>query len=160
MPLGLLGKKLGHTRVYDERGNAVAVTIVLAGPNRVLQVKTPGNDGYSAVQLGLGKAKVKNVTQPMRGHFAKAKVEPKRMVTEFRVDEDALLEVGDNRHVATPPRPVDADAVGAGREHRALIVERERLRPYAAQRLLRGFGLRGRCPRRRDTFGRFTGGEN
>ncbi len=64
-----------------------------------MAVRTKEKDGYIAVQLGVGRAKTKNVSQPMRGHFAKAKVEPKRRVEEFRVSEDAVLDVGDELHV-------------------------------------------------------------
>lgn len=71
MPLGLIGLKLGQTRVYDARGQAVPVTLVLAGPNRVLQVKTPQSDGYSAVQLGFGGQKVQRLSKPVLGHLVK-----------------------------------------------------------------------------------------
>jgi len=91
---GLLAKKLGMTRIFREDGTHVPVTVLQVDQLQVVAVKTVENDGYSAVQLGLGKAKVKNVTQPNRGHFAKAKVEPKSKLMEFRVDADALLEPG------------------------------------------------------------------
>ena len=84
MPLGLLGKKLGQTRVYDAQGNAVPVTIVLAGPNRVLQCKTVETDGYRAVQLGFEEQKAQRVTQPMLGHFKKFNSAPVKRVREFR----------------------------------------------------------------------------
>jgi len=84
MPLGLLGKKLGHTRVYDANGNATPVTVVLAGPNRVIQCKTLEIDGYSAVQLGLEDQKEQRVTKPLLGHFKKHKTTPVRRVKEFR----------------------------------------------------------------------------
>ena len=85
MPLGLLGKKLGHTRVYDANGTAVAVTVVLAGPNRVIQVKTQaGKDGYNAVQLGLVDQKEQRVTKPLLGHFKKHSSTPVKKVKEFR----------------------------------------------------------------------------
>lgn len=71
MPLGLLGKKLGQTRVYDAHGVAVHVTVVQCGPNRVLQCKTIDNDGYKAVQLGFGAQKPQRLTQPVIGHLAK-----------------------------------------------------------------------------------------
>jgi large subunit ribosomal protein L3 len=71
MPLGLIGKKLGHTRVYDAAGVAVPVTVVLAGPNRVLQVKTKDTDGYSAVQLGFGPQKPQRIARPKLGHLVK-----------------------------------------------------------------------------------------
>jgi large subunit ribosomal protein L3 len=91
---GLLAKKLGMTRIFREDGTHVPVTVLLVGQLQVVATKTQEKDGYSAVQLGLGKAKVKNVSQPNRGHFAKAKVEPKAKLMEFRVDADALLEPG------------------------------------------------------------------
>jgi large subunit ribosomal protein L3 len=91
---GLLAKKLGMTRIFREDGTHVPVTVLLVDQLQVVATKTQDKDGYSAVQLGLGKVKVKNVTQPNRGHFAKAKVEPKAKLTEFRVDPDALLEPG------------------------------------------------------------------
>jgi large subunit ribosomal protein L3 len=91
---GLLAKKLGMTRIFREDGTHVPVTVLLVDQLQVVAAKTQEKDGYSAVQLGLGKVKVKNVTQPNRGHFAKAKVEPKAKLTEFRVDPDALLEPG------------------------------------------------------------------
>jgi large subunit ribosomal protein L3 len=94
MRTGLIAKKLGMTRIFTEEGNHVPVTVLQVDNCQVVAVRTAETDGYCAVQLGIGKAKVKNVTQPMRGHFAKAKVEPKRKLAEFRVAKDALLEVG------------------------------------------------------------------
>ncbi len=84
MPLGLLGKKLGHTRVYDANGVAVPVTVVLAGPNRVIQCKLPETDGYRAVQLGLLDQKEQRVTKPLLGHFKKFGVTPVKKIKEFR----------------------------------------------------------------------------
>jgi large subunit ribosomal protein L3 len=91
---GLLARKLGMTRIFREDGTHVPVTVLQVSELQVVAAKTQEKDGYTAVQLGLGKAKVKNVTQPNRGHFAKAKVEPKAKLMEFRVDADALLEPG------------------------------------------------------------------
>jgi large subunit ribosomal protein L3 len=91
---GLLAKKLGMTRIFRDDGTHVPVTVLQVSELQVVAAKTQEKDGYTAVQLGLGKAKVKNVTQPNRGHFAKAKVEPKAKLMEFRVDADALLEPG------------------------------------------------------------------
>src|SRR3954454_18515922 len=85
MPLGLLGKKLGHTRVYDAKGELHAVTVVLAGPNRVLQVKTQaGKDGYNAVQLGFDDQKEQRVTKPLLGHIKKQKGVAVKRIQEFR----------------------------------------------------------------------------
>ena len=91
---GLLAKKLGMTRLFDEAGKHVPVTMLQLQDCQVVSVCTKDKQGYTAVQLGAGSAKTKNVSQAMRGHFAKAKVEPKQDVAEFRVSDDALLEVG------------------------------------------------------------------
>jgi len=106
MPLGLLGKKLGHTRVYDPSGNVVAVTVVLCGPNRVLQVKTQaGKDGYNSVQLGFDDQKEQRLTKPLLGHIKKHSGAAVKRIKEFRnfskevkagdVVGPALFEVGD-----------------------------------------------------------------
>src|SRR5215813_10056383 len=84
MPLGLLGKKLGHTRVYDANGVLTPVTVVLAGPNRVIQCKTVDTDGYTAVQLGLEEQKEQRVTKPLLGHFKKFGATPVKRIKEFR----------------------------------------------------------------------------
>jgi len=85
MPLGLLGKKLGHTRVYDANGVLQPVTIVLAGPNRVLQVKTQaGKDGYNSVQLGFDDQKEQRVTKPLLGHIKKQNGVAVKRIKEFR----------------------------------------------------------------------------
>src|SRR5262245_58848343 len=91
---GLLAKKLGMTRIFQDDGTHVPVTVLLLDGLQVVAQRTAAKDGYTAVQLGLGTAKVKNVTKPNRGHYAKAKVEPKAKLVEFRVDADALLEPG------------------------------------------------------------------
>src|SRR6185369_4783810 len=84
MPLGLLGKKLGHTRVYDANGMLIPVTVVLAGPNRVVQCKTLEADGYVAVQLGLEDQKEQRVTKALLGHFKKHNSTPVKRLKEFR----------------------------------------------------------------------------
>ena len=84
MPLGLLGKKLGQTRVYDAKGVITPVTIVLAGPNRVLQCKTQQSDGYNAVQLGFDDQKEQRVTKPLLGHIKKFNGVPVKRIKEFR----------------------------------------------------------------------------
>ena len=92
MKIGLLGKKIGMTRVYDDKGNATPVTVIEAGGNTALQVKTEDNDGYSAVQVGFGSQKEQRVTQPLLGHFKKAGSEPKRFIREFRLPDGTTLE--------------------------------------------------------------------
>jgi large subunit ribosomal protein L3 len=94
MRTGLIAQKLGMTRIFTEEGNHVPVTVLKVDDCRVVAVRTPETDGYAALQLGVGAAKTKNVSKPQRGHFAKAKVEPKARLAEFRISEDALLEVG------------------------------------------------------------------
>lgn len=94
MRTGVIAQKLGMTRVFDEFGAHVPVTVLQLDNLQVTNVRTKEKDGYTAVQLGSGKAKVKRVSKSQRGQFAKANVEPKKKVVEFRVAEDALLEVG------------------------------------------------------------------
>src|SRR5260221_2899340 len=84
MPVGLLGKKLGQTRVYDAKGAAIHVTVVLAGPNRVLQCKTPQSDGYSAVQLGFDDQKEQRLTKSLLGHIKKQNGAAVKRIREFR----------------------------------------------------------------------------
>ena len=94
MRTGLIAKKLGMTRLFQEDGTAVPVTVLHLDSVQVVQQRTAERDGYTALQLGWGHQKVHRVSQPNRGHFAKAKVEPKRKLAEFRVDADALVEPG------------------------------------------------------------------
>lgn len=91
---GLIAQKLGMSRVFREDGSHVPVTVLHIDNCQVVDQRTLERDGYSAVQLGAGKAKVRRLGQAMRGHFAKAEVEPKQRVAEFRVSEDALIEIG------------------------------------------------------------------
>ncbi|HTS91766.1 MAG TPA: 50S ribosomal protein L3 [Stellaceae bacterium] len=94
MRTGLIAQKLGMSRVFTEEGNHVPVTVLKVDNCQVVAVRTEEKDKYNAVQLGVGSRRVKTVTKPERGHFAKSKVEPKRKVAEFRVSKDALLEPG------------------------------------------------------------------
>jgi large subunit ribosomal protein L3 len=91
---GVIARKVGMTRLFTEEGSHVPVTVLKVDQCQVVAVRTAEKDGYTALQLGVGKAKVKNVGKPLRGHFAKAKIEPKRKLAEFRVPADKLLEVG------------------------------------------------------------------
>jgi large subunit ribosomal protein L3 len=88
MPLGLIGKKLGHTRVYDANGVVTSVTVVLAGPNRVLQIRTADKDGYSAVQLGFGPQKVQRIAKPVLGHLVKHGVLDDKAADKAREKDD------------------------------------------------------------------------
>jgi large subunit ribosomal protein L3 len=92
MKIGLLGKKVGMTRIYDEKGVATPVTVIEAGGNTALQIKTADADGYAAVQVGFDKQKEQRVTKPLLGHFKKAGSEPKKFIREFRLADDVKLE--------------------------------------------------------------------
>ena len=94
MRTGVIAKKVGMTRLFQEDGRHVPVTVLALEGNQVVARKEMDRDGYVAVQLGAGVAKAKNVSKPVRGHFGKAEVELKMKVAEFRVAEDALLDVG------------------------------------------------------------------
>lgn len=94
MRTGVIAKKLGMSRLFDEDGVHIPVTVLQLDEVRVVGHKTKARDGYTAVQVSTGKAKVKNVSKALRGHYAKAKVEPARKMVEFRVEEANLPEVG------------------------------------------------------------------
>ena len=93
MKIGLLGRKVGMTRVYDASGKATPVTVIEAGDNTILQVKTEEKDGYSAVQVGFDTQKESRVTKPLVGHFKKANSEPKKFVREFRLADGTTVEI-------------------------------------------------------------------
>lgn len=109
--LGLLGKKLGQTRVYDARGNIIPVTIVLAGPNRVIQCKTVEADGYRAVQLGFDDQKESRITKPLNGHFKKHITKAVKRVREFR-DFPLAVKPGDVVGVNVFAQGDYVDAIG------------------------------------------------
>ena len=91
---GLIAKKLGMTRIFKDDGTHVPVTVLHLDEVVVVDVRTEERDGYNALQLGWGKAKVKNVSQPNKGHYARVKVEPKAKLVEFRIGADAVVEGG------------------------------------------------------------------
>lgn len=95
MKKAILGTKIGMTQLFDESGKVIPVTVVLAGPCTVVQKKTVETDGYDAVQVGFGEVKEKNLNKPMKGHFAKADTAAKKYLREFRLDDIASLNVGD-----------------------------------------------------------------
>ncbi|MCL2507585.1 MAG: 50S ribosomal protein L3 [Oscillospiraceae bacterium] len=95
MQKGLIGKKIGMTQIFDEKGTVVPVTVVEAGPCAVVMKKTVENDGYEAVQIGFGDIKVQRVTKPLSGHFKKAGTAPKKMLREFKFSDMSELNVGD-----------------------------------------------------------------
>ncbi|TXH38357.1 MAG: 50S ribosomal protein L3 [Rhodospirillaceae bacterium] len=118
MRTGLIAQKLGMSRIFAESGAHVPVTVLKVDNCQVVEVRTEEKHGYNAVQLGVGKAKVKNVSKAERGRFAQAKVEPKKKLVEFRVAKDALLDVGAELSVThfLPGQFVDvtANTVGKG----------------------------------------------
>lgn len=91
---GIIGRKIGMTQVFEESGKVVPVTVIEAGPCPIVQLKTQERDGYQAVQLGFGKRKENRTNRPRQGHFAKANVEPTRVLREFRVKSLADVSVG------------------------------------------------------------------
>lgn len=94
MRTGLIAKKLGMTRLFREDGTHVPVTVLHLDQVQVVDTRTKERDGYEAVQLGYGRAKVKNVTRPNKGHYTRCKIEPKAKLVEFRVDSESLLDAG------------------------------------------------------------------
>ncbi len=117
MRTGLIAKKLGMTRLFKDDGTHVPVTVLHLDEVQVVDNRTQERDGYTAVQLGWGTAKVKNVSQPNKGHFARVKVEPKKKLREFRVSPDALLESGQVLTAAhfVPGQKVDVCGVTKGK---------------------------------------------
>ena len=95
MQKGIVGKKLGMTQLFDANGNVIPVTVIEAGPCVISQKKTVENDGYNAVQLGFEDKKVTRTNKPEKGHFDKANVGPKKVLKEFRLEDDSALNVGD-----------------------------------------------------------------
>ena len=94
MRSGLILKKIGMTRIFDDTGNSFPVTVLKLEENQVVKVLDQNKNGYFAIQVGTGKPKTKNISKAIRGHFAKSNVEPKKVLKEFRVDEDMLVEEG------------------------------------------------------------------
>ena len=99
MRTGLIAKKLGMSRIFEMDGTHVPVTVLHVDGLEVVSIRTKEKDGYSAVQLGCGSVKAKNLSKPLKGHFAKANVEPKQKLAEFRVSDECMLSVGDKLSV-------------------------------------------------------------
>ena len=95
MQKAIIGKKIGMTQIFDEKGNFVPVTVIEAGPCAVVQKKTIENDGYEAVQFGFGELSDKRANKPTKGHFAKADVALKKVLREFRLEDCSAINVGD-----------------------------------------------------------------
>mgnify|MGYP000049142207 CR=1 FL=1 len=120
--IGLIGKKLGQTRVYDDTGAVVSVTVVQVGPNLVVQCKTEETDGYNAVQLGYGEMRENRATQPLTGHFKKAGLKPVRRLREFR-DFGLDVKPGDElgATIFEPGDHVDATGLTKGRGFQGVV---------------------------------------
>ncbi len=95
MKKAILGTKIGMTQIFDTDGKVIPVTVIMAGPCTVVQKKTVDTDGYDAVQVGFGEVKEKNLNKPVKGHFAKADTAAKKYLREFRLEDTASLNVGD-----------------------------------------------------------------
>lgn len=117
MRTGLIAKKLGMSRVFETDGTHVPVTVLSVEGLEVVDVRTQERDGYVAVQLGAGTVKTKNLSKPLKGHFAKANVEPKKKVAEFRVSDECVLNVGDKLSVEhfVPGQFVDVCGTSIGK---------------------------------------------
>jgi len=146
--LGLVGKKIGMTRVFSEDGHAIPVSIVEVQPNRITQIKTPENDGYSAIQVTIGKKKVSRLTKPLAGHFAKASVEPGEGLWEFRLDtlsdQNIEFKVGNALTVKLFESVTKVDVVGTSKgKGFAGVIKRYH---FAAQDATHGNSLSHRAP--------------
>ena len=117
MKKGIIGKKLGMTQIFDEKGNVIPVTLIEAGPCAVAQKKTVENDGYNAVQLAYEDVSKKNVNKAQLGHFEKAGLTPKRHLKEFRLDDCSALNVGSVVTVDTFAQGDKVDITGITKGH-------------------------------------------
>ena len=117
MQKGLIGKKIGMTQIFDEKGNVIPVTVVEAGPCVITQKKTIENDGYEAVQVGFGDVKAQRVNKAMKGHFAKNDVAPKKVLKEFRLENIADVNVGDILKADVFATGDKVDVIGTSKGH-------------------------------------------
>ena len=123
MKKGIIGKKLGMTQIFDEKGNVVPVTVIEAGPCVVAQVKTVETDGYNSIQLGYGEVKAKHINKPEAGHFAKSKLENKKHLREFRLEDISNFKVGDEvkADVFAKGEKVDIQGTSKGKGFQGVI---------------------------------------
>ena len=117
MKKGIIGKKIGMTQIFDENGKVIPVTVIEAGPCVVTQKKTLENDGYEAVQVGFGDVKLSKLNKPLKGHFAKNDVAPKKTLKEFRLDDCSALNVGDIIKAETFAEGETVDVKGTSKGH-------------------------------------------
>ena len=123
MKKGLIGKQVGMTQIFDEKGNVIPVTVIEAGPCVVAQVKTTETDGYNAVQLGFGDIKDKHINKPEAGHFAKSKIANKKHLREFRLDSIEGMKVGDELKADTfqAGDKIDVQGISKGKGFQGVI---------------------------------------
>lgn len=123
MQKAIMAKKIGMTQIFTEAGNLIPVTVLEAGPCVVVQKKTVENDGYAAIQVGFMDAKIKHVTKPVKGHFDKASVDPKKYLKEFRLEDVSGYEVGAEikADVFAAGDKVDVSGVSKGKGYQGTI---------------------------------------
>ena len=123
MKKGIIGKKIGMTQIFDEKGHVIPVTVIEAGPCVVAQIKTVDNDGYDAIQLGFGDVKDKHINKPEKGHFAKAKLTAKKHLREFKLDSIEGMKVGDElkADVFEAGEKVDVQGITKGKGFQGVI---------------------------------------
>lgn len=123
MKKGIIGRKVGMTQIFDEKGNVIPVTVIEAGPCVVAQVKTVETDGYDALQLGFGEVKEKHINKPEKGHFAKAGLEAKKHLREFRLESVEGVKVGDEvkADVFEAGEKVDVQGISKGKGFQGVI---------------------------------------
>jgi len=123
MGIGILGKKIGMTQIFNEQGQAMAVTVIAAGPCPVVAIRTPEQNGYSAVLLGYGAVKPRKLSKPLKGLFDKVKIEPKRTLREFRLDKTEGYEIGQELRVDLfePGEKVNVSGVSKGKGFAGVI---------------------------------------
>ena len=123
MNKGIIGKKIGMTQIFDEKGNVIPVTVIETAGNVVAQVKTVETDGYNAIQLGYGEIKDKHINKPEAGHFAKAKLANKKHLREFRMDSVEEYKVGDEvkADIFTAGEKIDVQGTSKGKGFQGVI---------------------------------------
>ena len=123
MKKGIIGKKVGMTQIFDEKGNVIPVTVIETSGNIVAQVKTEETDGYNAIQLGYGEIKNKHINKPEEGHFKKAKLENKKHLREFRLDSIEGYKVGDEvkADIFAEGEKVDVQGTSKGKGFQGVI---------------------------------------
>ena len=123
MKKGIIGRKVGMTQIFDEKGNVIPVTVIEAGPCVVAQVKTVEKEGYNALQLGFGEVKTKHMNKPEMGHFAKSKIDNKKHLREFRLDSIEGVKVGDEikADIFQEGEKVDIQGISKGKGFQGVI---------------------------------------